>query len=94
MSWKKTDLERLKGASLNDRLDKSAPPERYARGSTFISRREQRRRDQAQGLVPFAVKLNQDLVRRVQARAHERNAGLSEVVSELLERGLEASSTR
>jgi hypothetical protein len=29
MSWKKTDLERLKAASLTDRLDKAAPPARY-----------------------------------------------------------------
>ena len=93
MSWKKTDLERLKGASLNDRLSKSASPERYGKGSAFVSRREQRRMDQAQGLVPFAVKLNQDLVRRIQAKAQERNASLSEVAAELLERGLEDLST-
>ena len=42
--------------------------------------------------MPFAVKLNQALVRRVQARAQERNAPLSEVVAELLERGLEVST--
>ena len=90
MSWKKTDLERLKGASINDRLDKSAPPARYGEGSTFLSRREQRRLDQAKGLVPFAVKLNRELVRRVQARAQERGAPLNELVAELLEKGLEA----
>lgn len=30
MSWKKTDLERLKAASVADRLHKSAPTERHA----------------------------------------------------------------
>ena len=88
MSWKKTDLERLKAASLTDRLNKSAPPERYAKGAHALSRREQRERDRAQGLVPFAVKLNQDLVKKLHALAAERQAPLNELVAELLEKGL------
>lgn len=90
MSLKKTDLERLKAASIADRLNKSAPPERYAKGSHGLSRREKRERDRAQGLVPFALKLNGELVKRLHARAQERQAPLDEVVAELLERGLEA----
>lgn len=90
MSLKKTDMERLKAASLSDRLNKSAPPERYAKGAHALSRREQRERDRARGLVPFAVKLNGELVKKLHARARERQAPLNEVVAELLERGLEA----
>lgn len=55
-----------------------------------VDRREQRKRDQALGLVPFAVKLNGDLVRQLQALAKERGADLNEVVGEVLAKGLSA----
>ena len=89
IALKKTQLERLKAANLEDRLRKSAPPERYAGGAHALSRKEQRERDRAQGLVPFAVKLNGELIKRVQARAQEKGVQLNEVVAELLEKGLE-----
>lgn len=89
VALKKTDLERLRAASLQDQLRKSAPPERYAQGAHALSRKEQRERDRAQGLVPFAVKLNGELVKRLQARAQEKGAPLNEVVAELLEKALE-----
>lgn len=53
-----------------------------------VDRREQRKRDQALGLVPFAVKLNSELVQQVQARAKERGVELNELVAELLTKGL------
>ena len=86
MAMKKTQLERLNAARLQDQLKKSAPPERYAQGAHTLSRREQRERDRAQGLVPFAVKLPNELVKRVHERAGDKP--LNEVVAELLERGL------
>ena len=89
VALKKTDLERLKAANLQDQLRKSAPPDRYAAGAHQLTRKEQRERDRAQGLVPFAVKLNGDLVKRLQARAQEKGAPLNEVVAELLEKALE-----
>ncbi len=70
---KKIDMEQLKAASFENRLRKAAPPER----------------DRAQGLVPFAVKLNGELVRKLHAIAQERQAPLDAVVAELLERSLE-----
>ena len=89
IALKKTQLERLKAANLQDQLRKSAPPERYAAGAHQLSRKEQRERDRAQGLVPFAVKLNGELVKRLQERAQEKGAPLNEVVAELLEKALE-----
>ena len=86
MAMKKTQLERLNAARLQDQLRKSAPPDRYAQGAHALSRREQRERDRAQGLVPFAVKLPSELVKRVQERAKDKP--LNDVVAELLERGL------
>jgi hypothetical protein len=55
-----------------------------------VDRREQRKRDQALGLVPFAVKLNGDLVQQLQALAKERGADLNVVVAEVLAKGLAA----
>ena len=51
-------------------------------------RREQRKRDQALGLVPFAVKLNSALVQQLQALAQQRGLDLNEVVAEVLTKGL------
>jgi len=55
-----------------------------------VDRREQRKRDQALGLVPFAVKLNAALVQQLQALAKERGGDLNEVVAGLLTKGLAA----
>lgn len=55
-----------------------------------VDRREQRKRDQALGLVPFAVKLNATLVQQLQALAKERAVDLNEVVADLLIKGLAA----
>lgn len=91
MALKKTDLERLKAANITDRLSKSTPPARYGTQSNtnMVSRREQRSRDRAQGLVPFAVKLNAELVKKLHTRAEQREVPLNEVVAELLEKGLQ-----
>jgi hypothetical protein len=88
LSLKRTDLARLKAADIGDRLRKAPIPERYGSGSALVSRREQRKLDQAQGLVPFAVKLKAELVKRLHAKARERDAPLNEVVGELLEKAL------
>lgn len=53
-----------------------------------IDRREQRKRDQALGLIPFAVKLNSGLVQQLQALAVERGMELNEAVAEVLTKGL------
>ena len=55
-----------------------------------VDRREQRKRDQAAGLVPFAVKLNGDLVQQIQALAKERGTDLNETVADILAKGLAA----
>jgi predicted transcriptional regulator len=40
--------------------------------------------------VPFAVKLNSELVKRLQALATERGTDLNTVVAEVLAKGLDA----
>lgn len=53
-------------------------------------RREQRKRDQALGLVPFAVKLNSELVKQLQTLASEGDGDLNALVAALLTKGLAA----
>ena len=88
---KKADLEKVKGKSIAGRQGPGGAADRYGRGvAEVFDRREQRRRDQEAGLVPFAVKLHGDLVKEIQALAQTRGAGLNEVADELLRKGLKA----
>ena len=53
-----------------------------------IDKREQRRLDQALGLVPFAIKLNSALILKIEAGAKERGLDLNAYVAELLSRSI------
>jgi uncharacterized protein (DUF4415 family) len=86
---KKTDLEKNKGLKIAGKMNQASTPDRFGKeASLAMDRREQRRRDQAAGLVPFAVKLNSDVVKQIRALAEERQTDLNEVVAELLKKGL------
>ena len=86
---KKTDLEKTLGMKINGQISQAGMPGGFGKvAATEMGRREQRRLDQALGLVPFAVKLNGDLVKQVQALAQARQIGLNEAVAELLKKGL------
>ena len=88
---KKTQLEKLQAAKIVTDMKRSAPPERYAQGSgTVLDRREQRKLDRERGLVPFAVKLDSELVKRLRALAEERKTGINEVVGELLAKAIDS----
>jgi len=85
---KQAELEKLKGVKIGDRMGRSVTPGRFGKDAALPSRREQRKLDQAQGLVPFAVKIDGELVKQIQTLAQERKTGLNEVVAELLKKGL------
>ncbi len=86
---KKPELDKLQGLKLSGAMKQAATQGRFSGNATVaLNRREQRKLDQAQGLVPFAVKLDFDLVKQVQALAQGRSIGLNEVVAELLKKGL------
>jgi hypothetical protein len=86
---KKADLEKIKGKKISGEMSRTVIPGRFGKDTAAgLSRREQRKLDQAQGLVPFAVKLDGDLVKQIHTLARERQAGLNEVVAELLKKGL------
>jgi hypothetical protein len=87
---KPADLQKLKGKTIVGRQGPSTT-DRYGKGSgDVVDRKEQRRRDQEAGLVPFAVKLHQDLVTELQALAQKKSVGLNEVADELIRKGLKA----
>ena len=83
---KKTDLDKQQGKKITGRMKQDGAPGRFGTASTVIAdRKEQRKRDQAAGLVPFAVKLPQELVAQLQALAHERGVPLDTLVTGLLQ---------
>lgn len=88
---KKTDLDKNIGLKVNSRMKQAGTPVRFGKGAAEVrDRREQRKRDQSLGLVPFAVKLNGELVKQIQTLAQTRQIGMNELVTELLQKGLES----
>jgi len=86
---KKTDIDKHEGLKLSGAMKQAVTTGRFGSNAAAApNRREQRKLDQAQGLVPFAVKLDFELVKQINALAQERNTGLNEAVAELLKRGL------
>jgi hypothetical protein len=82
---KKTDLEKLKGKKIVGGIKQAAIPSRFGKDAgAVLDKREQRRRDQELGLLPFAVKLHGDLIKALQARAAAEQKSLAEVTAELL----------
>lgn len=86
---KKTDLAKNDAKKLMGKM-KVPGAGAFGKEAVVVDRREQRKRDQALGLVPFAVKLNGELVAQLQAVARERGADLNEVVADVLAKGLAA----
>ncbi|MBC7780656.1 MAG: hypothetical protein H7125_11205 [Proteobacteria bacterium] len=86
---KSADLARLKGTKIMGQMKQERGAGRAADApGAAVDKREQRRRDQAAGLVPFAVKLDHELIKQVTALAQSRKASLTDVVDELLRKAL------
>lgn len=92
MTMKRTELEKRKGLKIANELRQSGS--RFDSPAPAIDRREQRERDRAAGLVPFAVKLHGDLVRQLQHAAQQRQLSLNELVDQLLRAGLNKEGAR
>lgn len=84
---KKTDLAKSDAKKLMGKMAAPGGAE-FGKATATVDRREQRRRDQALGLVPFAVKLNSDLVAQINALATEQGGDINAVVAALLQKGL------
>ncbi|MES2300027.1 MAG: hypothetical protein V4582_23515 [Pseudomonadota bacterium] len=79
----KSDAKKLMGKMV-------APGAEFGKTVVAVDRREQRRLDQAAGLVPFATKLNVELVARLNALAAEQGSDVGAVVTALLQKALAA----
>jgi hypothetical protein len=86
---KKTDLDKNEGLKITGQMKQASTPDRFGGAAgAAVSRRDQRKLDQAQGLVPFAVKLDGELVKQIHALAETNHTGVNETVAALLAKGL------
>lgn len=91
MSMKKSDLSKQLAKKIGGKMKAAGVPGRFAQeAATEVDRREQRRRDTAAGLVPFACKLPAELTRRLSERAATHPGGVNALVAELLTAALAA----
>ena len=89
MSMKKTDLVKQLAKKLDGRMKSAGVPGRFGDASAeVVDRREQRRRDTAAGLVPFACKLPADQVKQLQDRGAAHAGGINGLMAELLGKAL------
>ena len=92
---KKADLEKNLGKKVEGRMRQQGSSDRYGSAAGVPGeRREQREREKAAGLVPFAVKLPQDLVTALQALAQERGIAMNDLAAELIDRALKQPKTK
>jgi len=88
---KKTDLYKNEGLKISGQMKQAGTPDRFGSAAGAArSRRDQRKQEQAQGLVAFAVKLDGELVKQIHALAESRQTGINETVADLLVKGLAA----
>lgn len=86
---KRTDMEKLSAVKLMSNMKKAGTPQRLAGESAAADRREQRRLDQAAGLVSFPVKLTQPVIDAVRIQASEQGISSNELIDRLLAKALE-----
>jgi len=91
MPMKPTDLQKLKAMKTVGEMKREPTSDRFgANAGAPGDKREQRERDKAAGLVPFAVKLPAELVAELQVLARDKEATLNDVTAELLRKGMKA----
>jgi len=84
---KRTDLYKNLSSKVENRMKQAGTPERFAQG-VVLDRKEQRKLDQAKGLIPFAVKLDAQLAGELRQLAESRQVSVDELVDELLRKGI------
>jgi len=89
MSLKKFDLAKNLGLKINGQMKSAGIPGRFAQGAgEVVDRKEQRRRDAAAGLVPFACKLPAELVKKINERGAAHEGGVNALLAEVIAKGL------
>jgi hypothetical protein len=86
---KRTDLYKNLASKVDRQMKQAGTPDRFGQGAV-LDRKEQRKLDQAKGLIPFAVKLDAQLAEELRTLAASREGGLNELVEALLRKGLAA----
>ncbi|MDR5744191.1 hypothetical protein QCE73_13620 [Caballeronia sp. LZ029] len=80
----KFQLEQTKAFKLANDLKQGGRARAGGADAQKADRREQRKLDQAKGLVPFACKLDEKLAKQLKERAEAHEGGMTEVLAELL----------
>lgn len=89
MSLKKQDLAHQMAAKIESKMKGPAVPGRFGQGTgDLFDRKEQRRRDAAAGLVPFACKLPAELTEQLREKAKKHEGGMNALVADLLQHAL------
>jgi hypothetical protein len=88
MSMKSADLDKHKMLKSMGTMKGEVRANRTGQAGAPVDRREQRKTDQAAGLVPFACKLPIELVNTLRATATTREISLNDCVAALLQKGL------
>jgi hypothetical protein len=81
---KKTDLEKQKALKIMGKLNAGIAPGRFGGSAPVPDRREQRRLDQAAGLVSFPVKLQQPIIAALRSKAETEGVNVNELINTLL----------
>lgn len=89
MTMKRTELAKNKMVKATHAVRIAGVPDRFGAGSGGTDKKEQRKLDQAAGLVPFACKLPMTLITHLHERAKEDNVAINELVASLLNVSLE-----
>ncbi len=88
MTMKRTELAKKKMIKVTHAVRIAGVPDRFGAGSELVDRKEQRRLDQAAGLIPFACKLPNELVLSLHARVAADQSTMNDLVAGLLATGL------
>ncbi len=90
---KRTDLVKNLALKIRGQMQQAPVPSRFgAAADAVLDKREQRKRDQAAGLVPFAVKLHNDLIGQLRDKAAQDGVGLNELTARLIQAGLDTQA--
>jgi hypothetical protein len=89
MTMKRTELAKNKMIKATHAVRIAGVPDRFGAGSATDDKKEQRKRDQAAGIVPFACKLPIALITNLHDRAKADDVSMNTLVANLLTTALE-----
>jgi hypothetical protein len=88
MSMKLQDLHKNKMLKTGNAMKQVGTPDRFGGNAPAPDRKEQRKLDQAAGLIPFACKLPMTLVTQLNEKAREDGIALNDLLKAMLEDAL------